>query len=154
MTSTGEEIGPVEAAAAIGRVESSREWLANRVIAPGWYHPALGVLAGALIAIGETRNWALFYWGVGGYSVACGALMWVNQRRAGVWIGSRRGKAGLLFAGEVAALILLVGLACWLDLGRGLRGTLLVAAAMAVLLEVGFGRWIDAAIRTQLRAAR
>ena len=40
------------------------------------------MLAGALIAVAETRNWPLFYWAVAGYSAGCGALMWMNQQRA------------------------------------------------------------------------
>lgn len=130
------EIGPKEAAEAMAAIDNSRSWLANRAVAPCWYHPVLGVLAGALIAVGEAHNWLLFYCAVAGCSVGCGALMWLKQRRVG----------------QVLALGVLVGLACWLDLGQGMRGAFLVAAVLAVPITVIFGRWTDTALRADLGA--
>jgi hypothetical protein len=124
------------------------------VIAPRWYHPALGLCAGALIAVAETRDWTLFFWAVAGYTVACGALQWVNQRRAGVWIRNFQGRRGLAFAMEALTLSGLVGVACWLEFGMGVRGAFLLAGILAVPLEVAFGRLTDGLIRAQLRVAR
>lgn len=148
-----DEIGPAQAAAAIGSAASSREWLARRVIAPRWYHPALGLGAGALISLAETRDWTLFFWAVAGYTVACAVLQWVNQRRAGVWIRDFQGRRGLVFAMEVLALGGLVGVACWLEFGMGVNGAFLVAGVSAVAVEVGFGALTDSLIRAQLRVA-
>jgi hypothetical protein len=148
-----DDIGPAQAAAALGSAASSREWLASRVIAPRWYHPALGTCAGALIAIAETRDWTVFFWAVAGYTVACGTLQWVNQRRAGVWIRNFQGLRGLVFAMEALALGGLVGIACWLELGLDVHGAFLVAGVLAVPIVVGFGMATDGLIRTQLQAA-
>ena len=66
---------PGEAAGSLSAIDGSRSWLADRVIAPAWYHPAFGLLAGGVIAEGELRNWALLAWSVAAYTVGCGALM-------------------------------------------------------------------------------
>jgi hypothetical protein len=54
------EVASGEAASAMSAVSASRSWLADRVIAPGWFHLAFGLLAGGAIAEAEIRNWALF----------------------------------------------------------------------------------------------
>jgi len=78
------EIAPEEAASAISAIGGRRSWLADRIIAPGWYHLSLGLLAGGAIAEAEMHSWVLFAWSVAAYTAGCSALMWVNQRRAGV----------------------------------------------------------------------
>jgi hypothetical protein len=150
VTTRAETIGPREAREAMAAIGASRSWLADRVVAPTWYHPAFGVLAGALIAVGEVHDWPLFYWAVVVYSVACGALMWINQRRVGVGIRYFRGRVSVVFALQVLSLGVLVGVACWLDLGRGMRGALLVAGVLAVPIMVVFGRWTDRALRVKV----
>src|ERR1700730_322941 len=77
-------MAPGEAASAISAIDGSRSWLAGRIIAPGWFHLAFGVLAGGAIAEAEIRSWVLFGWSVAAYTAGCSALMWWNQRRAGV----------------------------------------------------------------------
>jgi hypothetical protein len=72
---------PGEAASSLSAIDGSRSWLADRIIAPGWYHLAFGLLAGGVIAEAEIRNWALFAWSVADYAVGCGALSWWNQSR-------------------------------------------------------------------------
>jgi hypothetical protein len=54
------EMAPGEAASAISAIDASRSWLADRIIAPGWFHLAFGVLAGGTIAEAEIRSWMLF----------------------------------------------------------------------------------------------
>src|SRR5215472_7012326 len=73
-----------EAATALSAIHGSRSWLADRIIAPCWYHLAFGLLAGGVIAEAEIRSWTVFAWSVAAYTVGCGALMWWNQRRVGV----------------------------------------------------------------------
>ena len=147
-------IPPEEAASAMAAIDDRRAWLADRLIAPGWYHPACGVLAGALIAVAETRNWPLFYWAVAGYSAGCGALMWMNQRRAGVTVKYFRTRVSIVFAAQVLTLSALVALACWLDLDRGRRGAFLVAGVLAIAITNVFGRWTDKALRADFQARR
>ncbi len=42
LNHTAAEMAPGEAASAIAAIGGSRSWLAERIIAPGWYHLAWG----------------------------------------------------------------------------------------------------------------
>ena len=148
------EIAPGEAASAISAIDASRSWLADRVIAPGWYHMAFGLLAGGAIAEAEMRSWVLFAWSVAGYTVGCGALMWMNQRRVGVAMKYFDACTRAIFAGHVLTLSTLIAIACWLDLDRGTRGAFLAAGVLAVPLTVAFGRWTDKLLRARLQAGQ
>jgi hypothetical protein len=148
------EIAPDEAARAISAIDASRSWLADRIIAPGWYHLAFGLLAGGAIAEAEMRSWVLFAWSVVGYTVGCGALMWLNQRRVGVAMTYFDACTRAIFTGHVLALSALIAVACWLDLDRGIRGTFLAAGVLAVPLTVVSGRWTDKLLRARLQAGR
>jgi hypothetical protein len=149
--------GPIassDAADAMAAIRRSRAWLADRVIAPGWYHPAVGLLTGAAIAEGEARSWALFAWSVVLYTLGCGALSWINQRRVGLAMKYFDAATGAIFAAQVLTMAALIALACWLDLARGVRGTFVAAGVLAVALTVLFGRWTDRALRARMQAGR
>ena len=146
------EMAPGEAASAMSAIGASRSWLADRIIAPGWFHPAFGLLAGGVIAEAEIRSWVLFAWSVAAYTVACGALMWWNQRRVGVAMQYFDGRTRALFAAHVLALSGLIATACWLGLDRGMHGVFLAAGLLAVPLTVVFGRWTDRLLRARLQA--
>lgn len=146
------DIAPGEAASALSAVDASRSWLADRVIAPGWFHLAFGVLAGGAIAEAEIRSWVLFGWSVAAYTAGCSALMWWNQRRAGVAMEYFDCRTRAVFAGHVLTLGGLIVIACWLGLDRGIHGAFLVAGALAVPLTVASGRWTDRLLRARLQA--
>jgi hypothetical protein len=148
------EMTPDEAASAISAIGDSRSWLADRVIAPGWYHLSLGLLAGGAIAEAEMQSGVLFAWSVAGYTVGCGALMWMNQRRAGVAMKYFDACTRAVFAGHVLTLSTLIAIACWLDLDRGTRGAFLAAGVAAVPLTVAFGRRTDKLLRARLQAGQ
>jgi hypothetical protein len=152
---TAAEMAPGEAASAISAIDASRSWLADRIIAPGWYHLASGLLAGGVIAEGEIRSWVLFAWSVTAYTAGCSALMWWNQRRVGVamkYFDDACTRA--VFAGHVLTLSGLAAIACWLGLDRGTHGAFLAAGVLAVPLTVVFGRWTDKLLRARLQAGR
>lgn len=148
------EVAPGEAASAISVIDASRSWLADRIIAPGWFHPAFGVLAGGAIAEAEIRSWMLFGWSVAGYTVGCGALMWWNQRRVGVAMEYFDCRTRAVFAGHVLTLSTLIAVACCLGLGLGIHGAFLAAGALAVPLTIASGRWTDKLLRARLQAGR
>jgi hypothetical protein len=145
-------IPPQEAERALGRVGASRAWLARRIVAPCWYHPAFGLLAGGAIAEAEARSWVLVAWSIAAYTVGCGVLMWLNERRVGVAMRYWDPRTAALFAGHVLTLGLLVAAACWLGLDRGIHGAFLVAGLLAAPLTVACGRGSDAVLRARLRA--
>jgi hypothetical protein len=148
------EIAPDEAASAISAIGGSRSWLADRIIAPWWYHLTLGLLAGGAIAEAELHSGVLFAWSVAGYTAGCGALTWVNQRRAGVAMKYFDPCTRAVFAGHVLTLSTLIAVACWLEVDRGTRGAFLAAGVLAVPLTLAFGRWTDKLLRARLQAGR
>jgi len=147
-------MAPGEAVGSLSAIDGSRSWLADRVIAPGWYHVAFGLLAGGVLAEAEIRSWALFAWSVAAYTVGCGALMWWNQRRVGLTMQYFYACTRAVYTAHVLALGGLAAIACWLGLDRGVPGAFLAAGVLAVPLTVVFGRWTDRLLRARLRAAR
>jgi hypothetical protein len=148
------EVASGEAASAMSAVSASRSWLADRVIAPGWFHLAFGLLAGGAIAEAEIRNWALFGWSVAAYTAGCCALSWWNQRRVGLTMQYFDCRTRAVFAGHVVTLSGLIAVACWAGLDRGIHGAFLAAGALAVPLTVVSGRWTDKLLRARLRTRR
>lgn len=142
-----------EAVSSLSAIDGSRSWLADRIIAPGWYHLAFGLLAGGVIAEAEIRNWTLFAWSVAAYTTGCGALMWWNQRRVGVTMKYFDACTRAVFTAHVLTLSGLAAIACWLGLDRGVHGAFLAAGVLAVPLTVGFGYWTDRLLRARLRDA-
>jgi hypothetical protein len=147
-------MAPGEAARALSAIDGGRSWLADRIIAPSWYHLAFGLLAGGVIAEAEIRSWTLFAWSVAAYTAGSGALMWWNQRRVGVAMRYFDARTRAVFAGHVLALSALVAFACWLGLDRGAHGVFLAAGVLAVPLTVGSGRWTDKLLRARLQAGQ
>jgi hypothetical protein len=154
LNRTAAEMAPGEASSAMSAVDGSRSWLADRVIAPGWYHVSFGLLAGGVIAEAEIRSWVLFAWSVAAYTAGCGALMWWNQRRVGVAMKYFDACTRAVFAGHVLALSGLIVIACWLGLDRGIHGAFLAAGVLAVPLTVVSGRWTDKLLRARLQVSR
>ena len=145
-------MAPGEAATALTAIGASRSWLSDRVIAPCWFHPAFGLLAGAVIAEAEIRSVMLFAWSVAAYTIACGALMWWNQQRVGVAIQYFDWRTRAVYATHVLALAGLIAAAFWLGLDREIHGAFLAAGILAVPLTVVFGRWTDRLLRVRLQA--
>ena len=134
----------------VASAHASRSWLADRAIAPWWYNPIFGAPNGGLIAIAASRSTLLFAWSVVGYAFACGALMWWNQRRVGVWIEHRHGLENMVFTGQLLALGVVAALACWLGLALGLTWAFFAGGALALVLTVAFGKVTDAVLRAKL----
>lgn len=132
-------------------IGAQRSWLSDRVIAPRWYHPALGVLAGGLVATGEARSGTVFAWAVVAYTLGAAAVMWMNQQRVGVRLRYFDRRTAIVFAVEVVALAIVAGIACWLGLAEDSTGVFFVAGLVAFGVVVGCGRWTDRVLRARLR---
>jgi hypothetical protein len=96
----------------------------------------------------------LFACSVVAYTVGCGALMWLNQRRVGLSMTYFDCRTRAVFTGHVLALSALIALAVWLDLDHGIRGAFVAAGVLAVPLTVLFGRWTDRLLRARLLASQ
>ena len=136
----------------LAAVTGGRAWLARRLVAPCWYHPCLGVLAGGLVAVGEGRNGTLFAWAVVCYSIGCGAVMWVNQHRVGVSIRYFDRAMTSVFIAQVLCMALVAVAACWLEFTRGLHGAFLVAGLCEFMIVIAFGHWSDSVLRRRIEA--
>lgn len=147
-------VDPAEAARQLADLEQSRAELARRIVAPWWYHPALGLVTASMIAmLAAPLVWRLvhlaFVFG------ACWLLMRAYKRRTGVWVhGWRAGRTRWVSAG-LAAVVLAVGLASvglWLATGEVLIH--FVAAGLVAVLVTAAGPLWEAAFRRDLGAGR
>ena len=147
------EMVPGNAASALSAIDDSRSWLAFRMVAPGWYDLALGLLAGGVIAEAAIRSLMLF------------ACRWSPTRPAAVRlcggtsaVGRRDEVLRCLHASRLRRPCA--------DPGRAGRdrllarprsrthGVFLAAGVLVVPLTVVFGRWTDKLLRARLQAGQ
>ncbi|MEH0197735.1 hypothetical protein V7S57_21195 [Caulobacter sp. CCNWLY153] len=144
-------IDPAEAARMLAEVEAANADLARRARAPIWYHPALGLLTGGLVAVqGQAVPLML-----GAYLVfVVGLLLLVRayKRRTGLWInGYRAGRTRWVSVVLAVLTALSVLGSAWLTREHGLAaGPLVVGAVIAVIVTIGGFVW-EAAFRRDLR---
>jgi hypothetical protein len=67
-------------------VAASRTAVADRLITPWWYHPALGVLLGALIAAQALPSVLVRVAALAGVAAGLSALMSAYRRLTGLWV--------------------------------------------------------------------
>ncbi|MFY8208724.1 MAG: hypothetical protein ACOVOE_05215 [Caulobacter sp.] len=135
----------------LAEVEAANADLAERAKAPVWYHPALGLLIGALIAVqGQpTPILAAVY---AACIVGMVVLVRAYKRHTGLWIGGYRAGRTRWVALGLATLVTIGGvIAVWLLRERGLTAAPLVfGAIVAVIVTIGGFVW-EAAFRADLR---
>lgn len=154
MSTPQHDLGHDEAVEALGQVEAGRGQMADRLITPVWYHPALGLLVGGLIASAEWRSLAVTGSAFLVYSVGIGVLVSSYRRLTGIWVsGFRRGPAGRVSVLLAGVLYVIAGIAAILDLGLGLRGAFVAGGVLATVAVIVLGRRFDAALGAELRAA-
>lgn len=138
----------------LAEVEAANADLAKRAKAPLWYHPALGLLIGALIAVqGQPTPILLAFYAA--YIAGLALLVRAYKRHTGLWIsGYRAGRTRWVALG-LAALTTIGGvIAVWLLRERGLTSAPLVfGAIVAVIVTIGGVVW-EAAFRADLRDGR
>jgi len=155
MSSQQHDVGRDEAATALETIGASRAEMADRLVTPAWYHPALGLLAGGVLVSAESHRWWVFTCAALVYAVGCGVLVSSYRKLTGIWVGGlRRGPAGRISMQLMIALYAVAGLDALLDLGLGQRGAFVVGGLAAFVLVVVLGRRFDEALRAELRASR
>jgi hypothetical protein len=135
----------------LAEIDAANADLAQRAKAPTWYHSALGLLIGGLIAVQglPLPLVAAFYTA---YVVGLVLLVRAYKRHTGLWInGYRAGRTRWVAIG-LAALSILCGLiAVWLQRERGLAlAPPIFGAIVALIVTIGGFVW-EAAFRADLR---
>jgi hypothetical protein len=132
--------------AALAAIADQRREAAERLVTPWWYHPALGLLVGTMVAT-QAAPTAVRLAVLAGFFVGLAALVRAYQRLTGLWVsGYRRGPAGrrtLALAGVYLACVLVAIVAGgWWAIGAG---------AVVLVATVVLGRAFDEALRGELR---
>lgn len=138
----------------LAEVEAANADIAERAKAPTWYHPALGLLVGGLIAVqGQPIPVMIGFYVL--YAIGLVLLVRAYKRRTGMWVsGYRAGRTRWVAVG-LATLAMVAGLiSIWLLRERGLTAAPLVfGAIVAVIVTIGGFVW-EAAFRADLRDGR
>ncbi|MBI1686172.1 hypothetical protein [Caulobacter hibisci] len=144
-------VDPAEAARMLAEVQAANADLARRAKAPTWYHPALGLLMGGLVAVqGQPIVLMLGYYLV--FLVGLMLLVGVYKRHTGLWInGYRAGRTRWVAVGLAVAAGLSLLLSAWLVRDQGLvAAPFVIGAVVAVVVTIGGFVW-EAAFRRDLR---
>jgi len=144
-------VGPLDAARMLAEVEAANADLARRARAPVWYHPALGLLIGAVVAVqGQAVPLMLGVYAV--FVVGLLLLVKAYKRRTGLWVsGYRAGRTRWVAVGLAVATALAVLGSALLVRERGLvAAPFVLGAVVAVIVTIGGFAW-EAAFRRDLR---
>jgi len=142
---------PQAAREQLDALAASRGALADRLVTPRWYHPALAGLVFVFIGTAASARW----WIVG-FAVYCAGLAWLvteYRRLTGLWT-----TGWSVPGGRGYATVLLVGLLAGLALSYAVRfdrapwWCALLAAVGSAGLVLWVGPRYDAACRAGLRA--
>jgi hypothetical protein len=140
------ESQPMDATAAapeLAALRVDRERLAERVVPPWWYDPALGVVVFLLLSALALRDAGWWYFATLGVAVVgLWALVTAYRRITGVWVsGLRRGRTSRVVAVWFAlyAVVLAAGLVA--DFVFGVRFAMVVAGAVLGVAITFLGRW-------------
>lgn len=148
---------PYDPTAALADVASARRAVADRLVTPWWYHPALGAILAAimLVAALDLNNLVRLPVALAG-AVGIGMLVGAYQRMTGLWVDMRNlgprsrswwlGYAAVILVVTVASLVPTASneaLPAWLAL---------LLAAVALVATVVLGRRIDSAMREEIRS--
>ena len=151
---THESVHPdaATAAASLSSLQSTRADIADRIVTPWWYHPALGLLIGGVMASMSTHStWvglvALVVFFAGIY-----ALKKSYERLTGLWVnGLRPGRTRSAIHVWFVVYYVVFALSLWLEYGRDVRGAMAVGGLVIGVAMVFIGRWWDRLLRAELR---
>jgi hypothetical protein len=154
---SGMESQPMDAPAAEAELASlrhDRERLAERVVPPWWYDPALGVVVLLLVSALSLRDAGWWYFATLAVGiVGLWALVTAYKRITGVWVsGLRPGRTSRVVAiwFVIYAVVLAAGLVA--DFVFGVRVAMVVAGAVLGVTITFLGRWWTRLYVAELRA--
>ena len=149
--------GPYDPGAALADVSSARRAVADRLITPWWYHPALGSILAAIMLVAALDLHDAVRLGVSLTGAAgIGLLVAAYQRTTGLWVDARNlgpvsRRWWLAYAVIVAAVAGFSLLPTVSD--RALPAWLAVLlAAVALGATIVLGRRVDGAMRAEIRS--
>lgn len=150
------QLSPEEAQAALAAVQESRADVADRLITPWWYHPVLGLLVGALIAVATSGvEFSTLLGVLAVYAVGVYLLMSAYRRKARVWMsgfnGGPRARRSLTWLLVVTLAIVIAGSV--FSIGLEIRWTALLTGLAVALTMTLWGRGYDRVVRAELREA-
>ena len=142
-----------DAAAALDLVATSRARLADRLVTPWWFHPALG-LVGACFLLGQASG-AWWVQSATGLLGATGILLLAAtyRRRTGVRVTALRAPRTRMPSAVLGALLFSTYFGT-LSLHAEVGGAAVpvLGSLLLVLVTVVMGRRVDAALRAELRS--
>ncbi|WP_314035085.1 hypothetical protein [Dietzia sp. CH92] len=154
--SSPDPAAPYDPVAALADVDSARRSVADRLITPWWYHPALGTILAAimLVAALDLHDAVRLTVSLAG-AVGIGALVGAYQRLTGLWVDMRNlGPVSRRWWLAYAAIVLVVTATSLIPTAadRALPTWLaLLLAVTAVAATVVLGRRVDSALRDEIR---
>lgn len=145
------EPSPADAARMAAEVHAARAEMARRAVAPVWYHPALGLLIGGLVAVQGQSLWIIGpYYVV--FLVGLVGLVRAYRAHTGVWInGYRKGRTMIVAVGLATLVAAIMLGSVWLVRERGLTVAPFVGAVLVALLTTAGGFLWEIAYRRDLR---
>lgn len=135
----------------LAELEAANADLAERVRAPVWYHPALGLLMGGLCAVQAAPVPGMYAY----YAVFIAGLILLVRayiKRTGLWVsGYRAGRTRWVSVGLATITTGLMLLSAWLFHTRNeTMAPFVFAGLIAVIVTIGGFVW-EAAFRADLR---
>ncbi|MDX2358070.1 hypothetical protein [Dietzia sp. PP-33] len=144
-------------ATALADVDAARHSVADRLITPWWYHPALGAIVAAIVLMGALDLPNLVRLPI---ALACaagiGLLVSAYQRVTGLWVDARNlgptSRKWWLVYGVIAGMAVCASL---IPLATGDAFPLwlsLLLAVVTVVATIVLGRRVDSTMRAEIRS--
>lgn len=143
METDGTPMDRETAAAQLAALRVAREELAERVVPPWWYDPALGVVVFLLVSAVSLRDAGWPYFATLAVGVAgLWALVTAYKRITGVWVsGMRPGRTARVVRVWFGAYAVVVAAAVVAEFLFDVRGAMVVAGAVLGITITVLGRW-------------
>lgn len=147
-------LDPQEAARQLAGLDLSNAELARRAVAPWWYHPALGVLIGGLLAVqAAPLVYRALYFAV--YGLGLVLLVHVYRKRTGLWVsGYRAGRTRLVALAAVVVSLAVAGASAFVALTRDLPAAFVVGGVVVAVVVTAMGPLWEIAFRRDLADGR